>query len=146
MHLHALLRRQMADRMRIRRPARHTLPATRHPLARLARHAHSPATRVLAAGHGAHGPAVRATGLHAHHRARLADVRLARPGHAGVLHHGLAHVLCGVGRHARVAVGGHAHRVHARLGLVCGHHSCWLSVVSCARGELSVKRFRRSVG
>lgn len=105
-----LLRRHVTECLRIRRTARHALPA--HALAR--RHA----TRVLSARHPAHRP-VRAR-LHPHHGARLADVRLSGPGHAG-LHHRLAHVLH-VGRDARMTVGGHTRMLlHGGLRLVRHH-------------------------
>ena len=63
--------------------------------------------------HASYGP-----GLHAHHSARLANVR--RPRHTGVHLHLLAHVLVRSRRHSRVAMR-HA-RVHTVSGLVCRHH------------------------
>jgi len=84
----------------------------------LAWHAH-PSSRVLIS----HSPSTwlhtsNSSGLHAHHGARLADVR--RPRYTGVHLHLLAHVLVWSRRHSRVAVG-HA-RVHTVSGRVCRHH------------------------
>jgi len=116
--LHHLLRRQVAQCMRVRRTPSHTLPT--HPLTRLTRlprHAQrARGSRMMSARHHAHMTVL----LHAHDRG-LADVRLSWARDTRV-HHRLPHVRTWSRRHAWVAVSGHA-RVHAaRLRLVCGHH------------------------
>lgn len=123
--LYHRLRRHMTQRMRVRRPTRHTLSS--HSLTWLSwltGHAHrTRRSRVLSAGHDAHGPIC--ARLHAHHRLGLGNVRLSRPRDTGV-HHGLGHVLALSRRHTGVAVGGHARMHAAGLRLVCGHHLAWL--------------------
>ena len=123
--LHDGLRIHMAERLRIRRTTRHTLPAhlPRHPThlspGMLSTHPAIPAHRVRAR-------------LHPHHRARLRDMRCTGSRCAWMAHllhlrriHRLAR------RHDRVAVRRHA-RMHARLRLICSHHLAHIGRVACA--------------
>lgn len=122
--LHLLLMHHL--RMRVRRTSRHTLPA------HLARHASHLLSRMLTThSRSTHSTCTR---LHAHHRPRLRDVWCAG------LRRRVAHLLHLLGRHGlalghtRVTVGRHA-RVHALLGLVCGHHHVFVGPARSRNGR-----------
>ena len=109
--LHEMLRRQMAQSLRIGHTASHALT----PHTRLSIHSHRSCRSWV------YRP-IRSV-LHPHHRARLADMLLAGPRHAARVHHLLIHVLCLVLCQAWVAVWMHTRMLHAaRLWLVRRSH------------------------